>query len=65
MIKSSKYSYEIDAVLEEFPGTFGYRIYCFEDDDCIDTNFFATKSEAEEYGDAFISGNRYKTENLS
>jgi len=49
-------SYIIDAVLEEFPGRCGWLLFCFEDDDCVWEQFFATKNEAEIFGEDWVNG---------
>lgn len=49
-------SYFVDPVLEEFPGRCGYQIFCFEDDDCVWEQFFATKEDAEEFGRDYVAG---------
>lgn len=49
-------TFEIDAVLEEFPGHAGYKLYCFEDDDCVYDCLFPTRREAEYFGRRFVNG---------
>jgi hypothetical protein len=43
-------SYFVDPVLEEF------LVFCFEDDDCVWEQFFATKEDAEEFGRDYVAG---------
>jgi len=50
-----KRSYFIDPVLDE-SGFYGYRIFCFEDDDCVWDEYFATQGDAEVFGEDYISG---------
>lgn len=49
-------SYDIDPVLEEFPGRCGWQIFLYEGDDCVWDDFFATRGEAEEFGEDFLEG---------
>lgn len=49
-------NYFIDPVLEEFPGRCGYHVFLCEGDDCVYDKFFATRGEAEEFGEDFVEG---------
>lgn len=52
----SSRSYDIDPVLEEFPGRCGFQIFLFEGDDCVWEDFFATKEDAVDFGEDFLEG---------
>lgn len=41
---------ELDEVIH------GYKLYCFEDDDCIWEKFFRNREDAVDYGDRFVDG---------
>lgn len=48
-------TYDVDPIEQE-NGFSGFKLYCFEDDDCIWEAYFLNKFDAEDIGDQFIEG---------